>query len=122
MTNLPHGKPPPWMRLAGVGVEYAAAVAGLGLIGWWIDQRWQTKPWGVLIGATLGLIGGTYNLIRSSMAAFKDQRLEQGRAITRRHERKAPSADYRRGPITHGGRDSDEQREYTTELTPQQSS
>ena len=65
------------MKLAGVGVEYAAAVAGLGLIGWWIDQRWQTKPWGVVIGAVLGLTGATYNLIRSSMAAFEEQRLEQ---------------------------------------------
>ncbi len=80
MPTLPHGKPQSWTRLAGVGVEYAAAVAGFGLIGWWIDQRWQTKPWGVVIGAALGLTGATYNLIRSSLAAFEEQRLEQKRS------------------------------------------
>ena len=60
------------MRHAGIGVNYAAAVAGFGLIGWWVDSRWDTRPWGVLIGVALGLIGATYNLVRESMAAFKN--------------------------------------------------
>jgi len=62
---------PPWTRVTTVGFEYVAAVAGFGLLGWWIDSRWGTKPWGVLIGAALGLTGATYNLVRQGMAAMK---------------------------------------------------
>ncbi len=54
-----------------MGVEFAAAVAGFGLVGYWIDNRYSTGPWALLIGVGLGLVGGTYNLIRASMAAFK---------------------------------------------------
>lgn len=61
-----------WIRHWGIGVEYAAAVAGLALMGWWIDEKFDTSPAGVLIGAGLGLIGATYNLVRASLAAFKD--------------------------------------------------
>ncbi len=76
MANRPPVKPPPWTRHAGIGVNYVAAVAGFGLMGWWIDSRWGTEPVGVLIGVALGLIGATYNLIRESMAAFDSLRDE----------------------------------------------
>ena len=65
MKNLPS-----W-TYAGIGIEYAAAVGGFGLIGWWVDSRWDTQPWGVVIAVALGLIGATYNLVRQSLAAFK---------------------------------------------------
>lgn len=52
------------LELAGVGLEFAAAVAGLTLAGYWIDQKLGSEPWGVLIGAFVGIVGGTYNLLR----------------------------------------------------------
>ena len=77
-----------WMRLAGMGIELGAAVAGLALFGYWIDRHYGTAPKGLLIGATLGLVGGLYNLIRSSMALIRaDQEArespppEEGREI-----------------------------------------
>jgi len=69
---------PSWVRLSGVGVEFAGAVAGLALVGYWIDSKYDSRPWGVLIGAALGLIGGTYNLIRESLAAFREEK-DRGR-------------------------------------------
>lgn len=54
------------LRLAGVGMEFAAAVAGLSLAGYWIDRHFGSGPWGLLAGAALGLVGGTYNLIRQA--------------------------------------------------------
>ena len=63
---------PAWIRLSGIGIEYVAAVAGFGLVGYWIDRHYKTDPWGVVIGAALGLVGATYNLVRESLAAFKD--------------------------------------------------
>lgn len=63
---------PAWLRFSGIGIEFAAAVAGFALVGYWIDRRYGSSPWGVLIGAVLGLLGGTYNLVRASLAAMKE--------------------------------------------------
>jgi F0F1-type ATP synthase assembly protein I len=64
----------PWMRLAGVGFELAAAVGGFALVGHFIDRWKDSHPKGLLIGAVLGLIGGMYNLIKASLAANRDAR------------------------------------------------
>lgn len=52
------------LRYAGVGLELAAAVAGLTLLGYWIDTKLGSEPWGLLIGVFVGIVGGTYNLLR----------------------------------------------------------
>lgn len=70
MADHEKRKSPSWIRFSGVGVEFAAAVAGLAFFGYWIDLKFQSKPWGFIIGAALGLIGGTYNLIRETKSAF----------------------------------------------------
>ena len=59
-------------RASGIGVEFAVAVAGLSLLGYWIDRRYGSSPWGLLIGLAIGLIGGTYNLIRESLIATQE--------------------------------------------------
>jgi len=55
---------PTAMRLASAGVELAATLAGACLLGYWIDRRFGTDPWGLLICAGIGIVGGLYNLIR----------------------------------------------------------
>jgi F0F1-type ATP synthase assembly protein I len=52
------------MRLAGAGLELAATLLGACLLGYWIDLRFGTDPWGFLICAGIGIVGGIYNLIR----------------------------------------------------------
>ena len=64
---------PSWVRHSGMGIELAAAVAGFVLVGVWVDRHYETAPWGVVIGAALGLMGGMYNLIRESLAAIRGQ-------------------------------------------------
>lgn len=61
-----------WQGLSGIGFELVAAVVGFTLIGYWWDRHFGSSPWGLLTGVALGLIGGTYNLIRQSLSAFKD--------------------------------------------------
>lgn len=61
------GKRPEGLEYLGVGFEFAAAVGGLALLGYWVDRHFATEPWGVVVGALVGLIGGTYNLIKETM-------------------------------------------------------
>lgn len=79
-------KRPRWIRHSGVGIEFAAAVGGFGLLGWWIDRHYGTKPWGLLICVVLGLLGATYNLVRESMAAFRETAEED----SNRDEKRSP--------------------------------
>lgn len=71
MGEKPTKRGPSWVRHAGLGVDFAAAVGGFAVIGYLIDRYWGLYPKATLIGAVLGLIGGMYNLIRGSLAAFK---------------------------------------------------
>ena len=53
-------------RLYSSGFEFAAAVAGFTLIGYWIDHHFGSSPKGLLIGLGLGLVGATWNLVRGA--------------------------------------------------------
>jgi ATP synthase protein I len=59
-------------RYYGIGMELAAAVVGFTLLGYWIDRHFGTEPWALVICIALGLVGGTYNLIRSSLSAARE--------------------------------------------------
>jgi F0F1-type ATP synthase assembly protein I len=52
-----------------MGFELAAALVGFCLLGYWIDSKYDTAPWGLLICACLGLVGGMYNLVRTALSA-----------------------------------------------------
>jgi len=64
--------PASWTRLAGIGIELAAAVGGFVLVGTWWDRHFGTAPKGSIVGALLGLLGGMYNLIRQSLLATRE--------------------------------------------------
>jgi len=59
------------MALAAAGMEVGLMVAGLSLAGWWADGRWGTRPWLMLTGLAVGLIGGTYNVWKIGRSYFK---------------------------------------------------
>ena len=63
---------PSWVKYSGAGLELAGATAGLALIGYWIDRRYGTTPWGILVGVVIGIGGGLYNLVKVSMAAMRE--------------------------------------------------
>ena len=86
-TGPPGEDDRPWMRLAGSGIELAAAVGGFAFIGHLVD-RWQgSHPKGLLIGAVLGLVGGFYNLIKASLAASREAREDDRERARAKDER-----------------------------------
>ena len=58
----------------GLGTELAASVAGMLLIGYFLDQHFKTSPWLLLTGATVGLIGGFFNFIREIQRLTKSDK------------------------------------------------
>ena len=65
------------LRLSGMGFEFAAAVIGFVLVGYWIDRHYGCRPKGVLIGAALGILGGGYNLIRTALQASRQMNRDE---------------------------------------------
>jgi F0F1-type ATP synthase assembly protein I len=65
---MPSQQPNPW-RLVGLGTEFAGATLVLGLLGWYIDQKAGSEPWGLVIGLLVGAIGGLYLLIKEAIKA-----------------------------------------------------
>jgi F0F1-type ATP synthase assembly protein I len=54
-----------------LGIEIAVGV-GLGLwAGSWIDRKFGTQPFGMLIGALLGLAGGLYLVVKTMLRLNK---------------------------------------------------
>ena len=68
---------PKWLRLSGMGFEFAAAIVGFVLVGYWIDRRYDSAPKGVLIGAALGIIGGGYNMLRTALKVSRQVNREE---------------------------------------------
>jgi F0F1-type ATP synthase assembly protein I len=66
------GRAPEWVRYSGIGIELVGAVAGFALLGYWLDGRYTPKPWGMVGGLILGLVGGFYNLIRQALQAERE--------------------------------------------------
>ena len=66
------------MALAGLGFELLAAVAGFTFVGYWIDRHYETDPWGLVICALLGIVGGLYNFIRAATRASRESSRESG--------------------------------------------
>ncbi len=57
--------------LAGIGFEMAGAVAGFSLVGYWIGGYYGNSGLGITIGGALGVVGGTYNMIRTALMASR---------------------------------------------------
>lgn len=48
-------------------MELAGGVGVFALIGYGLDRWWDTSPWCFIGGASLGIVGGLYNLIKGVM-------------------------------------------------------
>ncbi len=55
-----------------MGFDLAASVAVGMLLGWWIDNRWETAPWATIICASIGIVGGLLNFVRAGQRAARE--------------------------------------------------
>ncbi|MCA9314511.1 MAG: AtpZ/AtpI family protein [Planctomycetes bacterium] len=62
------------MSWATVGIELAATVFLFGLLGWWLDGRFGTTPWLLVV---LAMLGVTAALIRIIRRATQEERADE---------------------------------------------
>ena len=56
------------VRYSHLGITLAVTVAVCVFGGRWLDTRWDTEPWLMLLGAFFGIGAGLYHFIRSVLA------------------------------------------------------
>ena len=59
-------------KYAGVGFEFAGVLGVCLYLGHLADERWDSEPWGLLIGAGIGLAGGIYLLIKEGNRMMRE--------------------------------------------------
>ena len=57
-------------QLATTGLELGLTVAVLALLGWWLDSKWNSSPWMLIIGVLIGTIGSLYKMWRLNAKWF----------------------------------------------------
>lgn len=60
-----------WASLGTLGFEFLAAVLLPGGLGWWLDGKFNTTPWLMLVGGTFGFAAGLYLMLRAAREAMK---------------------------------------------------
>ena len=56
---------------AGLGLQFALAILVFAFAGQWLDRRFGTEPWLLLVGVFLGAGGGFYSIYRRLMADLR---------------------------------------------------
>jgi len=59
----PQGGPSPW-SYAGIGFELVVPILLGVFAGNWLDSRWGTRPWLLVVGSLLGIVVGFYSFLR----------------------------------------------------------
>ncbi|MCU0649553.1 MAG: AtpZ/AtpI family protein [Gemmatimonadaceae bacterium] len=54
--------------LAGLGAQFAVALVLFGYLGSWLDRRWQSAPWCLIVGVFFGGGGVFFTSYRRVMA------------------------------------------------------
>ncbi|MCA1847053.1 MAG: AtpZ/AtpI family protein [Actinobacteria bacterium] len=60
-----------YLRFAGVGIQYAATILVMTLLGIWLDNRADSAPIFLLIFLLLGFVGATWSLIQQVLGPGK---------------------------------------------------
>jgi F0F1-type ATP synthase assembly protein I len=72
-------------EFAGIGVQFALTILVFVFIGVWLDRRFGTSPWLLLVCVFVGAAGGLFSMVRTDTAA---QRRDAERMAKERGERR----------------------------------
>ncbi len=68
LPNRPPRTPGPLPKgtaqYAGVGVQFALTFMVFGAIGYWLDEKWGTRPWLLIVGVFVGATGAFISLVK----------------------------------------------------------
>jgi F0F1-type ATP synthase assembly protein I len=65
-----------YLRFAGVGVQYAATILVLTLLGIWVDGRAGTGSAFTIVFLLLGFVGATWSLVQQVLGPSKPEKKE----------------------------------------------
>ncbi|MCK6574365.1 AtpZ/AtpI family protein [Myxococcota bacterium] len=68
------------VRYTGLGIELAVFLVCGVLAGNWIDENYETAPWGILGGVAFGVAGGVRTLTRTIKQIQRDAAAEEAAA------------------------------------------
>ena len=60
-----------------MGIQLALAVVILFFVGRWLDNRWGTSPWLMLVGIFIGIVGGLIRFVRTAMEVGREEDAEE---------------------------------------------
>jgi len=66
-------------KYAGIGLQFAASIVLFLYAGQWVDRRWGTAPWGLLVGVLVGASAAFYSMYRRLMADLRREEEEKKR-------------------------------------------
>jgi F0F1-type ATP synthase assembly protein I len=58
-------------RFAGVGLQFALSVVLFSYAGQWVDRKFETTPWGVIVGVFVGAGAAFYSMYHRLMADLR---------------------------------------------------
>ncbi|MFN8665784.1 MAG: AtpZ/AtpI family protein [Gemmatimonadaceae bacterium] len=58
-------------RYGGLGLQFAISILLFLYVGQWVDRRYGTKPWGLLVGVFVGAGAAFYSMYRRLMADLR---------------------------------------------------
>jgi hypothetical protein len=64
-----------YLAMGQAGLEMVVPIA----LGFYLDSRFGWSPWGVIVGAVLGISGGLYHLVRMADRANVDDAADRAR-------------------------------------------
>jgi F0F1-type ATP synthase assembly protein I len=60
-------------ELGTLGLSFVMAIVLGTAVGWWVDRRFHSDPWGILVGFVLGFAAAILNVVRITRRAFGSQ-------------------------------------------------
>ncbi len=61
-----------------LGIQFAATILIFVFLGWWLDDKFATTPFFLILGTLLGAGGGFYKLYRTLMDLNERRKREDG--------------------------------------------